>query len=421
MSEQTPTNASPAGDAQDGPAAPAMDYGAFRRMADWSAGIVDRPVVFERDEAGTLSVDAPLPGPRLRVPAFTEGKPDHVASLRMTVGRHSVDVAGHADAAFWSEAAVEKFLVPYYASLGAGRAAQVMAQLMGAWTTRVPGGVQVAALTHVRHPEHPRATGVNDTLGVVCLPGPDAAPERMPLSAFLREYRPDLLEPVLSVSNGPPPAPPALAVGHDNALVEGGYPSYLELRVMAEWSSFLRGAPAWFLFDAMRTPDPEQPYRSFVRHLEPPAETAGRIVIPAFTEPLVPGRPTPSSVVVRAQGATEGHELIQYADAIFWSTGSVEHLLMPYYASVYGGQALHEIQMMYDAWWHNRLATGSETLVYALIHLPNSDWATTHEGPVERAAHSVSGITGVLFAPRAAPGETQVLMLRDFVRRHPRP
>ena len=114
------------------------------------------------------------------------------------------------------------------------------------------------------------------------------------------------------------------------------------------------------------------------------------------------------------------------ADAVFWSTGAVEHLLMPYYARVYGGQALREIRELYEAWWHNRprgesadAAAASGVEIYAFMHLPDSMWIPNQEEGTE-VSRSVSDVTGVVFTGPEHPGEARVVTLREFLRRHPR-
>lgn len=410
----SPSPGRPAGD--DPHQAPALDYGAFRRMADWSAGMVDERVVFHYGAQGELTANTPIRTPQLQVPVLNLGRVRRVESLQLVAGTGGVELADHTDAAFWSEAAVEKFVLPYYASLGAGSAAAVLAQLLGAWAGP-PMGVQVLALTHFAHPPEPGSTTVADTLGVVYAQD-GAPPRRATLARFLADHRPDLLRPTLSVPNPAPPAPREMPQPHANAWALPAYPTYLEMRVMAEWSSSLRGAPAYFVYDTTRRPDPENPYANFRPFAELPDGTETSIVIPAYTEPLVKDRPPVLEMNIKPRILlSRVQDLVPRADAVFWSTGAVEHLLMPYYAQVYGGQALRQVQQMHDVWWEHRPAAegeadggGARTEVYALLHLPNSDWTT-------ETAHSVADVTGVVFADGTQPGETQVLTLREFLRR----
>jgi hypothetical protein len=405
--------------------APALDCGTFRRIADWASGMVDEPLSFQYGLSGQLRVGRPAGDRPLHVPAFTKDPARRVASLLLQTEHGSVELVDGTDAVFWSEAAVEKFVLPGYASLAAGSAAPALAQLMGVWAGTTEG-VQVVALTHYARPVEPGATTLADTLGVVYVPG-GGAPTRTTLAAFIARYRPDLQAPVLAVPNPAAPAPAQLPLAQDNRLGEGEYaPSCLELRVMAEWSSSLRGASAWFVYDATRPPDLANPYARVTRRLRQPAPMPGTVVIPAFTQPLVPGRAPVRGVDVVPDGAPEAARIGARADAVFWSTGAVEHLLMPYYARVYGGQALGEIRELYEAWWHNRprgeaadAAAAGGVEIYAFMHLPDSMWVPAQEeGP--EVSRSVSDVTGVVFTGPEHPDQARVLTLREFLRRHPR-
>lgn len=404
--------------------APALDYDAFRRIADWSAGMVDEIVLFHYGPEGQMSTDASSAAPELQVPAATVDRLRRVASLRMEAEGGELELVGHSDAAFWSEAAVEKFMVPYYASLGAGRAAVVTAQLMGVWggNPELADGVEVVALTHYAVPPHAGAMSATDTLAVVYVESPGGVPQRLTLTDFMARFRPDLMGETITVPNARPKDPLELPQPAWNLPLEPGLPDYLELRVMAEWSSSLRGAPAYFVYDTKTGPDALDPYTCFHPTREVPTDTDGCIVIPTFTEKLVPSRPPVRSMVIQSmEKGSLPQELAQKADAVFWSSGSIEHLLMPYYAQVYGSQALRQIAAIHDVWWQNAPSStpfraGDGPRVYALLHLPNSDWTTVDPDP--EMSYSVYDITGVVYATSDSPETAKVATLRDFLARH---
>lgn len=436
MSENaSPTSSTLFDNGGEGRSAPALDYSAFRRMADWAAGMLDERVVFDYEPSGALLANAPVGvrPPALRVPAVTVGRARAVQTLNLSAPKgEALNLARGSDAAFWSEAAVEKFLLPYFASLAGGRAAPLMAQLMGVWagttnntTKDSTQDLQVLALTHAAHPPEPGATGVLDTLGVVYTQGDDP-PERVPLSTFLRDHRPDLLRPTLSVANPAPPAPRDLARPGANLDALPFPPRYLELRVMAEWASSRRGAESsYFTCDTRAIPDPADPYRR-IRVSDTAPRNAHGIVIPAYTEPLVAKRPRPRAVEIAPRLAPRKvKDLAGEADAVFWGTGAVEHLLMPYYAQVYGGQALRQIQAIHHVWWRYGVdprphapteGEGAEPLaglkVYALAHLPYSDWTT-------ETMRAMGDSTGVVFTDEQDPDEPKLMTLREFLAKVP--
>lgn len=427
MSENaSPTSSAPSPGEDRTVTVPALDYGAFRRLADWAGGMLDEVVDFNFDRHGTLTarVDGAARGAGVKVPAFTVARPRAVASLTLTTDDgQSVDLARGADAAFWSEAAVEKFVLPYYASLAGGRAAVVLAQLMGAWAG-APAGVQVLGLTHFAHPRQPDLTGVLYTLGVVFAAAPGGEPACVTLAEFLARYRPDLLEgESLRVPN-PPPAPPReLEQPGDNAHAGPRRPSYLELRVMAEWASSLRGGRAYFVFDPEKELDPRNPYARFKPCWRLPTDARRRIVIPTYSEKLVADRPSPRAVdIAPLLNPSSVKDLAPEADAVFWGTGAVEHLLMPYYAQVYGGQALTQLQAMHRVWWEygadprpDPRAGGDAALeglrVYGLLHLPSSDWTT------EPTVESIADTVGVVFSQDGP--ELRTATLRELLERVP--
>ena len=78
---------------------------------------------------------------RVNTPDVTPREPLTFAEIG--VGTQSppstIDLLGKYDAVFWSEAAVEKFVIPYYASKSLWMAGHVISVLCAKWYGRVPG------------------------------------------------------------------------------------------------------------------------------------------------------------------------------------------------------------------------------------------------------------------------------------------
>ncbi|HEX2208065.1 MAG TPA: hypothetical protein VHG93_10320, partial [Longimicrobium sp.] len=102
---------------------PVADYHHLRLTAEWASSLRDRQVGFAVREGALWleGADAPADArPALRIPAATAGRYGAVAALTLTAAGvdEPLDLAPFGvDALFWSESAVEKFLVPYYASI----------------------------------------------------------------------------------------------------------------------------------------------------------------------------------------------------------------------------------------------------------------------------------------------------------------
>jgi hypothetical protein len=62
-----------------------------------------------------------------------------LASMIVDCGGHTRDLVEQYDAVFWSEAAVEKFILPYYASKSMWEAAAVLDKLSYYWYGTIPG------------------------------------------------------------------------------------------------------------------------------------------------------------------------------------------------------------------------------------------------------------------------------------------
>ncbi len=110
---------------------PVVDYPHLRLLAEWSSSLRGREVgfAFAHGALWREGHGAPAGAPALHVPAATPGRYGAVRSLRLSVpgAAEPLDLSPWgADALVWSDAAVEKFLVPYYASCAGARAARFL-------------------------------------------------------------------------------------------------------------------------------------------------------------------------------------------------------------------------------------------------------------------------------------------------------
>ncbi|HEY0018418.1 MAG TPA: hypothetical protein VGC13_19080 [Longimicrobium sp.] len=132
------------------------NYQKLRAMAEWAASLRDVPAyfVFRTGEDGfsAPTTTPPAVGPGdIVVPAFTPAVPAgrpvlHGVWLNQDES-DSINLAGRGDALFWSTAAVEQFLFPYYASKGGLRALPDLVDIHNAWTMGGEDGVN--ALIHL--------------------------------------------------------------------------------------------------------------------------------------------------------------------------------------------------------------------------------------------------------------------------------
>ena len=115
-------------------------------------------------------------------------------------------------------------------------------------------------------------------------------------------------------------------------------PIYQELRMPVEDAASYRDQEVYLVVD-------EKGWRVVTERPDP---REGRAVIPVMS----PGKPTPPPAVGLASVGAEPERpvnllelrdrdgnLIGRADSVFWTPAAVEKFLVPYYASVYGGQA----------------------------------------------------------------------------------
>lgn len=370
------------------PPARPLSAGDLRLMAAWASDHSDTALVFANDGTETdpritrvgSEEDAGLGV--VVVPALGGARPGTLRTLTAWVDDTAGEVdAGQWSAAFWSESSVEKFLLPYLSSLAGGRAYQVLADVNRAWN-RYPCDRRPFAFLHAGTCPEAIPLDLYDLVHVWYL---DRRGEKPVLAtSSLGEFLPGC--------DAPWPGPEQAVTAPYFPGTIGGpgarLPTALQLRRMGEWASEFRTEPRYFSFDTR-----DGQYEGDLPDL--PEDRADRVVIPVFTPPTRPGRPVVVSMTLQP---LEGRALPlepRQGDAAFWRTGTVERIMIPYYASVYGGEALWMLGKIFDAWKGNpqggtqppRIAAAVAAAVAgtaadaedlgpaaALIHLPKSDW-----------------------------------------------
>jgi hypothetical protein len=283
-----------------------------------------------------------------------------------------VNVAQYeADALFWSDSAVHKFVVPYVASCSGSTASATLGQLQAAWNDYSTDSMAMFALMH-RAPVPGQAVSLMDQLGFV--QAVDTGDDQGAVSMTTLGACELKAEPV-------PPADPITTLFQPGHPAEP-YPDYELLRAMAEWAASLVDGPWYFtLTPGMKELSPPTNY--------PPQLQPGEVMIPVHTPTTPSNRPAPLSVTIQPTGGAV-QQLVDVADAAFWSTGSIQQFLLPYYASVRGMEAPAELQTIVNCWTLNEThhpilpplfsaEEDSELEVYALVHLPMSAWMTEEE------------------------------------------
>ena len=396
---------------------PVIDYHHLRLMAEWASSLRDQEVGFAVADGALWRVGAGAPprGPELRVPAATPGRYGAVRALTVAVEgvAEPLDLAPYgADALVWSEAAVEKFLVPYYASCAGSRAGQFLAGLFDAWNGD-HGPVRPVALAHLAHTRRDVPLTLADTLGVVFLDEEGDVPatlELLPLGTFLAQ-NPGRWQPAAEPERELVPLG-ARALPDDAVL-----PTYAELRGIAEWAGSMRGRKAYLAYDPA-PPRPRTHHEGRTTRIPGPGPSpTRRIVFPVHTPLAVPRRPKPASVLLVPEDGGAPVELFRdpHCDAVFTSTGAMEQFLYPYYASVRGSLALGELRQVSAAWagaapQAGSARAGAETPL-ALVHLPHSDWTTGEEEEAPMAAGSPLDQLGVVQG--SAAGGRRVVRVRE--------
>lgn len=382
----------------------AIDYPGLRLLAECAAGVNNEPVDFIFRHGRSLRREPRMTdaGPAdVLVTAFDGGRyPDNRVALDAVKTHHPHPDAhpplARADAVFWSDAAVQKFVFPYVASCSGEGAREGLDKLQLAWNHYPEHRVSVYGLVHVNHFRAHTELRLEDAF-LVAFARRHAREEDPPIelltvSEFIDEFKP---------KRSPAPEPRKVHYHRGAGGAEPQRPDYVALRALAEWACSIRGEPRYFVFPAggngFHGPFPWLP-----------AVQPGDIVIPVHTPTVPANRPELGALwftPARESGQKPAHarNLAGQGDALFWSTGAVEQFLFPYYASKAGLKSLPQLVEMAYAWtghlpegvvpegpaWKAvsplAEAQGGAT-VTALIHLHTSEWTDVNEeGAVQSA------------------------------------
>lgn len=190
-----------------------LDSITLRLIAEAASGARGVPVQFVALPDGTIEEnrkgDRVPPPDAVVIPAFTKDKvPNKPQLTEALIQAEGVDKPidllnlpngmGAADAVFWSESAVEKFLIPYYASVYGNQAALAVGDLLEAFHGDRGGRGEVTpldaetyALAHIPKSEYVLLGGKSDIgndLAVIYRDGTNAL-TAVPLPQFLLQRR----------------------------------------------------------------------------------------------------------------------------------------------------------------------------------------------------------------------------------------
>jgi hypothetical protein len=420
-----------------------IDYTRLRLLAECAAGAIRRPVdyVFVQEASqrtGQLeqvlvqvAPDAD-PGPAaVVVPTEDAGRyPANRVELQLAPGGPLAGApAGQADAVFWSDAAVQKFLLPYLASCAGSRAGEVLNKVQDAWNRYPQSKVEVYALLHVNTFTSGTPLHLEDTLLVAFTRTGRENLELWPLHIFAKTFRPETTGPQ------PAPEPEAATVPYHRGESSRAQqrPGYVQLRALAEYACSLRDKAHYFVFRAGED--------GFRAHHELPDVGPGDIVVPAFTPAVPAGRPAlglgpqPGAVWFTPEGGASVN-LAGEGDALFWSTAAIEQFVFPYYASKGGLHALPDLADLVWAWTGHQPARGyyegawtedaagvmeeellMEERVMGIIHLPTSEWTEVTEEGETRAETGVNLLRQLGVMTVDGAGGTHKHRLDEFIGR----
>lgn len=379
---------------------PALTYTQVRLLAECAAGIDNKEAHFVFSGAGLERAPSnAVPETDILVPARQKGRYPQLAQigLQKTPPLTGLGKAGdealnavdyHADAVFWSDSAVQKFLFPYVASCGGSGAAAGLQSLQQVWNGE-SGTLKVYAVMHVTAQTFATPLDLGNALYVVYAVG-DGPIQAQALDEFV-----DTTLPEVEVSARTADLAQAIRVPYRRGNMKKGQPQspdYRTLRAMAEYGSTLAGKPYYFVFRAGKKSFDMPISAQLPTNLQP-----GDFVVPIQT-PTVPRNRADLGAVWFQPVGKKPRDICFSGDAIFWSTGAIEQFLYPYYASKLGFAAPEELKIMRQTWdpsyvapWTRMLAGNegeaypvreeggfaiNETEVYALVHLPRSDWVT---------------------------------------------
>lgn len=322
-------------------------------------------------------------------------------------------VSRGADALFWSEGAVEKFLFPYYASAAGWDAEAFLKRLNDAWYRYDANRVQVVALAHLAtSPGEDENLTLENSVGVVYAryegTGVGKA-ELLPLPEFLNQFGtlPDTPEPLPLPPI--PESPPAQGTAKERQPLTS-----VQVRRITETTSGVRGVPVWFTLHKGDISASEKP------PVDPaPADT----VILGGTETRR-ARPAQKGYSIESLNTPflDWASLDEY-DAVFWTDGAVERFMLPYYASVMGYQAVPFLSKLMKIWAPGLAAEGTvetvetdTTKVYAMAHYPRSEYVQMEDtDPAAQAAEheKMLGSVGLI-----AHGHNKPVRRRSFADLH---
>jgi hypothetical protein len=391
-------------------------YRALRMAAEWASAVRDQQLNFAYD-AGTGHMVLRDSGTGPTLPVFTRSYTSRpvVKEVEFSVpsGYPASDISSptlrvsgdQASALFWSESAVEKFLVPFYASVAADDAPRFLGRLFDAWYGYPADVVQVCAIACLMGRQPPaKGTPLSlaRTVGLVCLEGGSRL-SLLTLDEFTERYATGLARGggFGEARSGLPDIRPGWKVAN--------HPESVVARDVAEFVSGMRGHFVAFTTDGT-TLVPE------VYAGESPQSLQEAPLFTALARPVRPDRPVPSGVTLRVEETpgsqpqpfplipAAGDPAIEFRpDSVFWTDGSVEKLLLPYYASVKGGASWffefclmakwdglmdpesfqpQDVSTAFSArvgrFGHPAGRTDEEpapSTVYATMHLPRSEYA----------------------------------------------
>jgi hypothetical protein len=381
----------------------ALDYTQLRLLAECAVGITDEAAnfYFTQKPEPELKLSAKgldsLDADEVVIPALDDEKyPKNGVTLKAgdkpLVHDDPAPAAGVADAIFWSDAAVQKFVFPYVASCAGTGAATMLQQVQQAWNGYPTDKVVVYALVHVNRLQPQVALELQKVFWVVYELVQDGKPVPGLIMDSLDVFTNKFGSPTDELVPPPPPSDRAVDY-HRGAGGTPQRPDYVTLRALAEWACSMRDKPVYFRFKAGDTgftgPHEHLP------HVHP-----GDIVVPVMTPTVPAGRRQLEGVWFQPEGSDTPSNLAQKGDALFWSTGAIEQFLYPYYASKGGLESLKSLVRMAYVWTGQKptvealegpanfedevlQAEDEETgdRVFALIHLYTSEWVEETSQP----------------------------------------
>lgn len=323
----------------------------LRLAADWSSAVRGRPLYF-RYAKGELSITQPGEGWGLRTVDVVQ-RPT-VTQVEFSVpGAGKVWLSGgECSAVLWGESSVEKFLFPYYASAAGAEAPEVLAQIADVWY-RFPPAVPVCALGFGFGGAPPAGPlTLHATVIVVFIDPATGRLGKLPMPEFLATY---------GTCPWPPRQPPMegpLPVEAPARPLTSFAEAYM-VRSAAEYVSGLRS-------DLMRFSSPDG------WSLEgAPASVPSGPMPPAFFYAqswVLRERPAPDQVTLWRDNEFPSALMDPAStapDSVFFSDGSVEKLVLPYYSSVNGWPAPLLNAVLLAEWAGFDLTYGDPALLLA--------------------------------------------------------